>query len=574
MAATAASKDGQVGGEDYRLRTELVGPLPVINHFLARVGLAEALERFVPHDDARLRLAPATVLGVVVRNLVTHREPVYALGEWAAPYEPALVGLAPGNVGALNDDRVGRTLERLFDADRASLLTEVVLRVVREFGIDCSQLHNDSTSVSFTGLDYPGGGSRRGAKTVPAVTFGHNKDHRPDLRQLVWVLTVSADGAVPVAYRVESGNTNDDVTHVPTWDELVALVGRADFLYVSDCKLASAEAMGHIHSHGGRFVTVLPASRREVTRFAQWVQGHAPEWAEAARRPGRRHGDPAEIWRTFESPTPSDAGFRIVWVHSLAKALNDATTRARRIEAGLAATEELAARLAGPRCRYKTLVAVEEAAARALADADAERWIQVAVRSTSADAYRQEKRGRPGANTRYRRTTTERFALSATVRADVVAYDARMDGVFPLITNDTKLAPAEVLAAYKYQPNLERRHAQLKGHQLVAPVLLKDPVRIEGLLCCHFFALVVQALIEREIRAGMRKAEARHIPLYPELRACAAPSAHRVLEIFANVSRHRLSIEGRPVKTFEPELSPLQLQVLDLLGVPRSAYSS
>jgi hypothetical protein len=89
-----------------------------------------------------------------------------------------------------------------------------------------------------------------------------------------------------------------------------------------------------------------------------------------------------------------------------------------------------------------------------------------------------------------------------------------LDGCLPLITNDTVMTPAETLAAYKYQPNLERRHGQLKGHQLVAPVLLKDPVRIEGLLCCHFFALVVQALIEREIRAAMLKAGARHIPLY------------------------------------------------------------
>ena len=144
-------------------------------------------------------------------------------------------------------------------------------------------------------MEYPGGGSRRGGKAVPAVTFGHNKDHRPDLKQLVWILTVCADGAVPIAYRVEAGNTNDDITHVPTWDELVALVGRADFLYVSDCKLASAEAMGHIDSHGGRFVTVLPANRREVARFAEWVQSHAPDWSEAARRPGRRLGGAPEV---------------------------------------------------------------------------------------------------------------------------------------------------------------------------------------------------------------------------------------------------------------------------------------
>ena len=558
---------------DFQLHSELLGPLPVINHFLARMRLGASLERFVPDNDARLRLPPAVVLGVAVRNLVTHRQPVYALAEWAAPYDPGLFDLFDGDVDALNDDRVGRTLKRLFDADRASLLTEVILNVVREFDIDCRQLHNDSTSVTFTGLDYPGGGTKRGGKTVPAVSFGHNKDHRPDLRQLLWVLTVSADGAVPVAYRVESGNTNDDVTHIPTWDELVALVGRADFLYVSDCKLASAAAMAHIDSHGGRFVTILPANRREVARMAEWVQDHSPDWAEAARRPARRGGDPDEIWATFESPAGSDGGYRIIWAHSSTKHDNDAATRARRVEAGIAALEELAARLTRPRCRYKSLVAVETAAERALLDNDAETWVNFTVTPVAADTYRQDSGGRPGADTRYRKTTTERYTLTFTVNHDRVAYDARMDGIFPLITNDATMTPTQVLAAYKYQPNLERRHSQLKGHQLVAPMFLKDPVRIEGLLCCHFFALVVQALIEREIRAAMAEADEANIPLYPELRACTAPSAARVLEIFSNVSRHHLIADNRTVQTFRPELTPLQLQVLQLLGVPAAAYT-
>jgi hypothetical protein len=69
-----------------------------------------------------------------------------------------------------------------------------------------------------------------------------------------------------------------------------------------------------------------------------------------------------------------------------------------------------------------------------------------------------------GPNTRYPKTTTERFVLTHTINHDAVAYDARMDGIFPLITNDKTMNPTEVLAAYKYQPNLERRHGQLKGH--------------------------------------------------------------------------------------------------------------
>lgn len=134
----------------------------------------------------------------------------------------------------------------LFDADRASLLTAVMLAAIREFGIDTSRLHNDSTSISVHGGYYGADGTPRAGKPTPVITQGHSKDHRPDLKQLVWILTVSADGAVPITYRLADGNAVDDPTHVPTWDGLVALLGRVDFLYVADSKLCSRQAMGHI----------------------------------------------------------------------------------------------------------------------------------------------------------------------------------------------------------------------------------------------------------------------------------------------------------------------------------------
>ncbi len=133
------------------------------------------------------------MLGVVIRNLVLHREPVYGIGEWAAPFDPALFGLCPDDIDALNDDRIARCLTRLFDADRASLLTELMVGVIKTFDIDCTQLHNDSTSVTFAGAYAGASRLKRGDKEVADITFGHNKDHRPDLKQLVWILTVAAD---------------------------------------------------------------------------------------------------------------------------------------------------------------------------------------------------------------------------------------------------------------------------------------------------------------------------------------------------------------------------------------------
>jgi transposase len=560
--------------DDFALESRMIGAMPIINHFCRRLDLDAAFERAMPNDDKRLRLAPSKALGLVVRNLTVHHHPIYAMGEWAAGFEPAALGLESSDVTAINDDRVGRTLTRLFDADRATLVTSVVLHMVRSFDIDCTQLHNDSTSVTLSGLDYSGGGEERGSKVVANPAVGHNKDFRPDLRQLLWILTVAADGAVPIAYRVESGNTADDVTHVPTWEELKSLLGRADFLYVADCKLASAQAMGHIDRSGGRFVTVLPAGRKEVTWFGEWVKSHTPNWVEADIASHQRHADPDEVWSTFESPLPSEAGYRVIWVHSRSKERRDAATRTAHIAAGLAALEVLAAKLAGPRCRMKTVESVKSALSSALEGAKAGRYFATHVTTVIDDDFHQEHRGRPGPNTRYKKTSTPRFELSFVVRTEVVQDDAKADGTFPLITNDSAMAPAAVLRAYKYQPNLERRHAQLKGHQIVAPVYLKDPIRIEGLLCCHFFALIIQALMERELRAAMKRADVASIPLYPELRDCPSPSAARVMEIFSGVSRHVLRDgEGNIIKIFEPKLDRLQLRVLELFGISASEFT-
>jgi len=78
-------------------------------------------------------------------------------------------------------------------------------------------------------------------------------------------------------------------------------------------------------------------------------------------------------------------------------------------------------------------------------------------------------------------------------------------------------------------------------------------------------------LIEREVRTGMRRAALDNIALYPEFRDCKAPSAERILEIFATLARHQLHRDGTLVQTFEPELTTQQQQVLDLLGLPHSS---
>jgi hypothetical protein len=110
------------------------------------------------------------------------------------------------------------------------------------------------------------------------------------------------------------------------------------------------------------------------------------------------------------------------------------------------------------------------------------------------------------------------------------------------------------------------------GVSPVAPMLLKSVTRVEALLLLYFIALLVDALIERELRRAMQAAKIRSLPLYPEERLCKAPTTDRVFDILRDLRRHHLVRRGVVVQTFEPGLSDLQKRLLELLGVPLSAY--
>ncbi len=552
------------------LESRTVGGLPLVNSILDRLRVDRLLAKSLRGGG---KLSPAPAIGVLLRNVILNdRQLVYSHVEWARRAKPALLGLREGETEFLNDDRVGRALDRLFDADRAALLTELVLRTVREFKVDLDQLHNDSTTLTLTGDFREGDGREVRGKPTLVVTYGHNKDHRPDLKQLLFVLTVSADGTVPVHYRALDGNTNDSTTHIETWETLRKLAGRADFLYVADCKLCSKGSLGHIDKHGGRFITVLPRNRRENGWFRRYLQDHDPPWEEAVRRPNPRKTGPEDVWKVVEAELPSKEGYRIVWVWNSLMAQEDSEGRQARIEKAYVGIERLQTKLQGKRCRLRLRERVEEATAKILKEAGAERWVRVEIEERQEPIYRQEKRGRTGHNTRYLRKERLRFSVAARVKDDVIAADERSDGMFPLITNCRDLPLKQILEAYKFQPKLEKRHEQLKSVQDLAPVWLKNVSRIEALLFVYFVALLVHALLERELRAAMARAKIDHLALYPEERNCRAPTTERILDVFAPLQRHRLFRKGLLVQVFEPELTDLQNQILQLLDIPASVF--
>ena len=319
----------------FTLHSERLGPLPLINHFVERIGLEDVLDRHVP-SDARCAVPHARALGVLLRSIIVEREPIYRQQETVHGFASGMFGIRAEEMAHLGDDRLGRALDRLFDADRAALLTEVALAVAERFGVNFDECHNDSTSISFCGSYRGASGRQIRGRTAPVITHGHSKDHRPDLKQLLFILTMTADGNIPVAFRCTDGNTSDSRTHIETWNTLRAVAGRSDFLYVADSKLCSRENMDYIDRARGRFVTVMPRNRLEDAEFRQWVQTNTPAWTCVWDRPNPRHSDgPRDCWYGYRAPLPSAEAWPVVWVWSALLTLRQEARRRRNIAAAI-----------------------------------------------------------------------------------------------------------------------------------------------------------------------------------------------------------------------------------------------
>jgi transposase len=562
--------EARVGG--CVLRSATVGPLPVVNRLLRRVHLEEFLRNALPKEDGRTKLSATKALLVLLQNLLVSREPIYGMGEWAARYAPDLLGLSESEIRLVNDDRMGRALDKLFAADVASLVLAVATHVVKEFGLRLDELHNDSTTVSVFGAYLAAAleGRLWGRPTL-AITFGHSKDHRPDLKQLLFILTVTADGGVPLHFRAQSGNVTDDTTHRDTWDLLCGLTGRRDFLYVADSKLATRENMAYVHQNQGRFLTVLPRTRSEDAAFRALVTAGQVTWQPLWEKTDE-DGEVIDRYAIATQPATTTEGYRLIWYHSRRKAEQDAMARAGRLERALKDLAALAEKLRSPRTRYRQRAQVEKAVADVLAASGAEAWIVTRIEAKTVETFRQARRGRPGKNMQYVKQESTRFELAYHLDHERIAEDAKSDGVFPLVTNVTDLSERELLETYKRQPTIEKRFSQLKTDFEVAPVYLKSVHRIQALLAMYFFALLVEALLERELRAALQRKQIESLPLYPEGRPCRWPTARRVLDLFASVQRHTLTRGKRPAEVLVTDLTRIQRRLLTLLGLPAKDY--
>lgn len=548
--------------KDVLLKRYVLGAHPIIQFFMDKLKISEIIGSYIKQDK-RLKLSSEKALSVLIHNILTTPKPLYEITDWLKPLDEEKVGLDPGESSFINDDRIGRALESLYFSRHKDIFFRLALRAIKLFEIDCRQIHQDTTTVTFSG-------KYEGWNAEQLMTYGINKDHRPDLKQLVLGISVTADGAVPLVHEIYDGNQTDDRLHPANHKRLRKLLQRSDFIYVADSKLATDDNLRKITACEGRFVSVMPRTWKEDKIFRVQVRSGKINWDHLLSRPNnRKPKSKYDHYYVAKGKYLTSSGYCLIWILSKQKAQQDAEYRERNIEKALDNLRKLQPRL--NTYNLKTHENIEKKIISILKEEKCSDFIVYEIHRNVRYEIHHKKVGRPKRNDTGKSVSAEYFTICFQTNEDFIRKESLTDGVFPLITNLKDHTPKEVLEIYKYQPFIEKRNSQLKKYQEIAPAFLKKPQRVISYLHMNVMALMVATIMERQLRKAMKLNSIKSIPIYPEERACKYPTTFDIVRLFKGIERFEVE-EGDKVCIFPAQLNESQRQVLKLLDVPISLY--
>jgi hypothetical protein len=406
-----------------------------------RLGIGAALRRVA----AGRRLDGDTVERVLFA-LVAQRalEPDSKLEatRWVAQ-RVAIEGLAE-----LSDDAAYRAMDFLLDA-LGEIASEVFDSVAHLLNLDLDIVFVDTTSTYWQ-VEVPDeladlvceAADDELSSPVEAATrtFGHSKDHRPDLPQVVIGMAVTRDG-IPVRCWTFPGNTTDTAIIRTIKDDLAGWNLRR-LVWVADRGFASAANRAYLTRGGGHYI------------HAEKLRATNTEAAAALARAGRYRtvADNLRVKEVAVAPGGDGDGddgaraARFVICHNPEQADRDAHVRDNLVT------------------HLEQLITGSDA------------WTP-----SRRDQLVGSLRSKPGLRRYLRRTKTGLLRIDHTA----INREAHLDGKWLLRTSDATLTPDDLAAAYKQLLAVERGWRDFKGPLGLRPVFhhREDRIRAHIQLC-------------------------------------------------------------------------------------------
>ncbi len=452
VAATA----GAGGGEVEVLDSRRLGAAWTLDRIWERLGVGAAIRRVAAGRRRDGDAVERVVFALVAQRACEPGSKLAATG-WVAER------VAIGGCAGFTDDAAYAAMDFLLDA-LDEIAAEIFSSVAHLLNLDLDIVFVDTTSTYWetetadddTELADPVGDDELRSPTEAGTrAFGHSKDHRADLPQVVIAMAVTRDG-VPVRCWSFPGDTADTAIIRTVKDDLGGW-GLRRLVWVADRGFASAANRAYLTRGGGHYI------------HAEKLRHTNTEAAAALARPGRYRtvADNLRVKEVHVAPGGDGDGAddgddgartqRFVICHNPEQAERDQQVRTNLV------------------AHLETLI----------------------VGSDDWTARRRDElvgslRAKPGLRRYLRRTP------SGLLRVDhgAAKREAHLDGKWLLRTSDTTLTPDDLAAAYKQLLAVERGWRDFKGALGLRPVFhyREDRIRAHIQLC--WLALLLLRVIE------------------------------------------------------------------------------
>jgi transposase len=436
-----------------------LGTVWLLEGLWQRLGVAAALRGVL--GVRRFTTDVERVLFALVANRAVDPMSKLSAAEWASQ-DAAIPRLA-----GMDDDQAYRAMDLLVEADAEARVQEAVFFAAANLlNLEVDLLFFDTTSTFF---------ERDGEDEDGVRRFGHSKDHRPDLPQIVIGLAVTREG-IPVRVWCWPGNTNDQTVLKQVKDDLRGWRLRR-VVTVVDRGFSSAENLAYLTRAGGHWIA------------GERLRDGTADVAQVLARQGRYQTVRDNLRVKEVRVGGGEAARRFVLCHNPEQAERDRTQR-----------EQAVARLEAELERIATLRAKAAKQTRTAANGRSRRR---GVQQQADDHLKAEcaLRDHPTLGRWLRQTPGGRLVID---RAKLKA-EAKLDGKFLLSTSDPDLSAEDIALGYKNLLEAERAFRDLKTTLELRPVWhrLERRIRAHVLLC--WLALLLVRVAERQTTQTWRR---------------------------------------------------------------------
>lgn len=476
----------EIAGED--IKTYSMDHHGLIAGVCKDIGLASKIDKRINKRDSRRIVSTGTAtIAMILNGLGFTNRRLYLTPQFfeSKPVESLLGEKISSH--HLDDNALGKALDEIYEYGSSKLFGEIAFEIALENNLLGSLAHLDSTSLSVEGEYEKGSG-----ENVIKLTYGHSKDHRPDLKQAMMSLVVSGKGAIPIWMEPQDGNSPDKKTFHETIKKVRAfqkqLKGCPEFKWVADSALYDKEKL--LKQSDYLWISRVPETIKEAREL---VEKPDQEIAWVDRGNGyktalfySKYGDISQRW---------------LLVYSEQSYTREKKTFIKKLEKQDEVLKKLLWHVGNETFACET-DAIKEI------NRVIKKFPYHSVELKISSVTKHEKSGRP-------KKGAIGEVVGYQVQSEIVRNTSAIEtflnrkGRFILATNDLdeEMFPEEcILKEYKDQQNVERGFRFLKDPWfMVDSVFLKSPCRIEALMMVMTLCLMIYNISQHRLRDTLKE---------------------------------------------------------------------